>query len=109
VLLNLDFYHFAELVDIQPEHGGHFIHSMSEPYSEEDLGAEVMQNWLKHFGLGFHQVHASGHCSRGEIEEIVKEVTPKQLFPVHTEHPEMFKGLAKQVRENIKLRERYEI
>jgi ribonuclease J len=109
VLLNLDFYHFAELVDIQPEHGGHFIHSMSEPYSEEDLGAEVMQNWLKHFGLGFHQVHASGHCSRGEIEEIVKKIKPKQLFPVHTEHPEMFKGLAGQVYERIEIEKTYKI
>jgi ribonuclease J len=82
---------------------------MSEPYSEEDLGAEVMQNWLKHFGLGFHQVHASGHCSRGEIEEIVKKIKPKQLFPVHTEHPEMFKGLAERVHERIELGEVYKI
>jgi ribonuclease J len=99
VLLNLDFYHFAELVDIQPEPGGHFIHSMSEPYSEEDLEAKVMQNWLKHFGLRFHQIHASGHCSRREVETIVSEVKPRRLFPVHTEHPELFKRVAREVRE----------
>jgi len=105
VLLNLDFYHFAELVDIQPNQGGHFIHSMSEPYSEEDLEAEVMQNWLRHFKLHFHQVHASGHCSKEEIEAIVKTVRPKQLFPVHTEHPEMFKELAEHVYGRIELGE----
>jgi ribonuclease J len=109
VLLNLDFHHFAELVDIQPAAVGHFIHSMSEPYSEEDLEAEVMQNWLKHFKLHFYQVHASGHCSGAEIEAIVKKVRPRQLFPVHTEHPELFKGLVGQVRELIKLGETYKI
>jgi len=82
---------------------------MSEPYSEEDLEAEVMQNWLKHFKLHFHQVHASGHCSGEEIEEIVKKVKPKVLFPVHTEHPDLFKGLARQVYNEIKLQEPYKI
>jgi mRNA degradation ribonuclease J1/J2 len=32
---------------------------------------------------------------------IVKEINPKHLFPVHTEHPEMFK----RVTENITLLE----
>jgi ribonuclease J len=109
LLLNLDFYHFTELVDIRPDPKGHFIHSMSEPQSEEDLEAEVMQNWLRHFGLGFHQVHASGHCSRGEIEAIVKGVKPKRLFPIHGEHPELFRGLAGEVYDGTELGEPYEI
>jgi len=91
VLLNLDFHHFAELVDIRPDPGGHFIHSMSEPYSEEDLEAEVMQNWLKHFGLRFHQIHASGHLSREEVFRTIKKVNPKHVIPIHTEGLEIFK------------------
>jgi ribonuclease J len=94
VLLNLDFYNFCELIDIQPDRGGHFIYSMSEPYSEEDLGAEIMQNWLRHFGLRFHQIHASGHCSREEIGQVIAKIEPRLLFPVHTEHPELFKKMA---------------
>ena len=101
VLLNLDFYDFAELVDIRPDPGGHFIRSMSEPYSEEDIEERVMHNWLKHFGLRLHQIHASGHCSRAEVGNIVGEIKPKELFPVHTEHPELFKGLCEYVRERI--------
>ena len=97
LLLNLDFYHFAELVDIHPDPGGHFIHSMSEPYSEEDLEAEVMQNWLRHFELRFHQIHASGHCSRREIEALVKEVNPKHVIPVHTEGSEIFRKVLSNV------------
>jgi ribonuclease J len=91
VLLNLDFYHFAELVDIQPDPGGHFIHSMSEPVSEEDLEAEVMRNWLKHFGLRFHQVHSSGHISREEVFDAIGKVGPRCVIPVHTEGSEIFR------------------
>jgi len=91
VLLNLDFYHFAELVDIQPDPGGHFIHSMSEPYSEEDLELEVMRNWLKHFGLRFHQVHASGHLSREEVFDAIRKVDPRHVIPIHTEGAEIFR------------------
>jgi ribonuclease J len=95
VLLHLSFYEFAELIDIRPEPGSIFIHSMSEPFSEEDIEAEVMQNWIKHFRLKFHQLHASGHASRKEIMEIIKNIRPQKVIPVHTEHPELFKKLLK--------------
>src|SRR5208283_2810716 len=37
LIMDLDFYQFAELIDIKPKAGSHFIHSMSEPFSEEDI------------------------------------------------------------------------
>ena len=89
-LVNLDFYHFTELIDIRPEPGSHFIYSMSEPFSEDDIEERVMHNWLEHFGLRYHQLHASGHMSREELIEAVEYVGPKRLFPVHTEGPEIF-------------------
>jgi ribonuclease J len=97
VLLNLDLYHFGELVDIKPE-GGEFIHSMSEPYSEggmDQIEQEVMLNWLKHFKLKFHQAHASGHASAKELKKIIEEIKPKKLIPIHTEKPRMFKKIVK--------------
>ncbi|MEW6222016.1 MAG: MBL fold metallo-hydrolase [Candidatus Hadarchaeota archaeon] len=107
-LLNLDFYHFAEFVDIKPDQGSHFVYSMSEPYPEEEFETQVMLNWLRHFKLRFHQVHSSGHCSRREIEKIVREVNPKHLFPIHSEHPELFHGLVKGVHEKIEVGKAYE-
>ncbi len=89
-LVSLDFYRFAELIDIRPEPGSHFIYSMSEPFSEEDIEDRVMHNWLEHFGLRYHQLHASGHMSRGELVEAVEMIGPERLFPVHTEWPELF-------------------
>ena len=97
VLLNLDLTEFTELIDIKPSDDGHFIHSMSEPFSEEDIDKEVMHRWLNHFGLEFHQIHASGHCSQPHLEKIVNQIKPKQIIPVHTEHPEIFKRLFEKI------------
>ncbi len=45
-LLMLELSHFAELVDLRPPKGSPFIHSMSEPFSEDDVDDHVMHNWL---------------------------------------------------------------
>ena len=95
LLFNLDLVSFTELIDVRPSVGGHFIHSMSEPFSEEDIGADVMNNWLRHFGLKCHQIHASGHCPSKDLVQIVNRIQPKRLIPVHTEHPRLFKDLFK--------------
>jgi mRNA degradation ribonuclease J1/J2 len=66
---------------------------MSEPFSEEDTEDQVMHNWINHLKMNFHQVHASGHISKGELVEMVNEIQPKQAFPVHTENQQLFKTL----------------
>jgi ribonuclease J len=91
LIMDLDFYQFAELIDIKPEAGCQFIHSMSEPFSEEDIEDEVMHNWLNHFKMEFHQLHASGHMSKNQLVDMVTEIKPKIAFPVHTENQQLFK------------------
>jgi mRNA degradation ribonuclease J1/J2 len=56
-----------------------------------------MHNWLDHFGLAFHQMHASGHASATELFEIIRSVHPKTVYPIHTEHPEAFRPLGPSV------------
>ncbi len=97
VVMDLDFYHFTELIDIRPDPGSHFIHSMSEPYSEEDIEDTVMHNWLDHFKIKFHQLHASGHLDRQQLTELVQYVQPKKIFPIHTDNPQLFKTISKNV------------
>ena len=92
-IMDLDFNCFTELVDIRPEPGSHFIYSMSEPFTEDDIEDRVMHNWLDHFRLRYHQLHASGHMSRKELTEAIKTMNPQRLFPVHTENPKLFKKL----------------
>ena len=97
IILELDFYHLAELVDIKPEHGC-CIHSMSEPFEEDpvsSMGDGVLTNWMTLFGMPRHQFHASGHASRSEIFAMVGEIGAKKVFPVHTMCPELFKGAEK--------------
>jgi ribonuclease J len=87
-LLALELSHFTELIDLRPSRGSPFIHSMSEPFSEDDVDDHVMHNWLKHFGLTFHQMHASGHASGPELLEIIRATGAKTVYPIHTIHPE---------------------
>jgi ribonuclease J len=90
-VMDLNFYQFTELIDIKPDPYSHFIHSMSEPFSDEDIEDEIMHNWLKLFDLQFHQLHASGHMNRNQLGDIISKVNPKKVFPVHTENPNLFK------------------
>ncbi|HEY6237996.1 MAG TPA: MBL fold metallo-hydrolase RNA specificity domain-containing protein, partial [Thermoplasmata archaeon] len=46
--------------------------------------------WVDHFGLAFHQFHASGHCSGPELHRVTEQVRPKAVVPVHTEHADAF-------------------
>ena len=97
IVMDLDFYQFAELIDIRPDLNSHFIHSMSEPYSEEDIEDTIMQNWLDHFRIKFHQLHASGHLNRQQLIELIDHIHPKKIFPIHTENPHLFRKLDKDV------------
>jgi len=97
IIMDLDFYQFTELTDIKPDPSSHFIHSMSEPYSEEDIEDAVMHNWLDHFKINFHQLHASGHLNRRQLTDLIGYINPKRIFPVHTENPKLFKTINKNV------------
>ena len=97
IVMDLDFYQFAELIDIKADPGSHFIHSMSEPYSEEDIEDAVMHNWLDHFKIKFYQLHASGHMNRNQLMDLINHIKPKKIFPIHTENPKLFKTMSKNV------------
>jgi ribonuclease J len=104
-MINLNFSSFAELIDIRPDVGTPYILSMSEPFTEEDLGIRIFQNWLNHFALVYHQLHASGHIGKAELADAIERINPRTLFPVHTEHPEMFHEVSSSVIEPVKSKE----
>jgi ribonuclease J len=90
-ILVANLYDFNELVDIRPDPGSVYIHSMSEPFNEEmriDYGKLV--NWLAEFGLPSYQLHATGHARPHELKEIIREINPKKVMLVHTEHPFLY-------------------
>jgi len=99
IIWELDFYYLTELIDVKPGKGA-CIHSMSEPFEEDPLSQiqdEVMQNWLERFSIEHHQLHASGHSSMSEIFDIINEIKPAEIIPVHTEYPDLFGKTGKKV------------
>lgn len=80
-----------ELVEIRPEPGSCFILSISEPFTEEqEFEFERVVNWLDHFGLPMYHVHCSGHIMPGELKEALARIGPEVVYPMHTEHPELY-------------------
>ena len=93
----LNFWYFNTLVDLQPKKGV-YIHSLSEPFNEEmALSYERMQNWLLHFDLRFVQSHCSGHLCGGDLKELIQEINPPKIYPIHTEHPDRFTPFSQHV------------
>ena len=91
-VLALSFYDFEELIDIRPPPGSCYILSASEPFNEEmEIDFERLKNWLEHYGLPQYHVHVSGHIMPLQLKKAIEEINPKMVFPVHTEHPELFK------------------
>ena len=106
-LLSFSFFDMKHLIDIKPD-GGHYIYSSSEAHNEEqEIDFIRLGEWLRRFGIkpyGFEigddgrpdftsadgPLHASGHANPDDIAEIVREVDPDVLIPVHTENPKWF-------------------
>lgn len=89
----LNFYYFNTLIDLNPK-GGVYIHSLSEPFNEEmEISYNRMMNWIDFFNLKFFQSHCSGHICGKDLKKLIEEIHPKSLYPIHTEHPEMFSNL----------------
>jgi ribonuclease J len=90
-LFALGFYAFNALIDMKPPPGSLYIHSASEPYNEEqELSQERVDNWIQRFGMERHQIHCSGHAKGKDLFEIVKAIDAKMLFPIHSESPETY-------------------
>jgi len=96
-ILSFSFWDLKNLIDIEP-YGAHYIYSTSEAHSEEQkIDLERLRRWMAHFQMTFvgdpdreKGFHASGHASGDELLAMIREVRPRTLVTVHTEHPERF-------------------
>ncbi|MGQ9514250.1 MAG: MBL fold metallo-hydrolase [Thermoproteota archaeon] len=78
------------LFKLKPPPRSLYIFSTSEPATEEEFNLERELNTAQLLGLLFYHVHASGHASPLDLEEMVRQIGPKKLIPIHTEHPNIF-------------------
>ena len=100
--------HLAELRYDGPPFDVSFVLSKSEPFTEElVLSFDKLLHWLALFGIReYNQVHVSGHCDAADLKEIIRAASPRKLFPVHTEHPELFRELAADLAKEVVVPER---
>jgi len=108
----------ADMLDLQllrgTKPGGVYLFSNSQAYDDEQMVDLVrLWNWTNHLGLtliglqpaekgprgevtqvrpvpGFH---ASGHAGQEELLQLVRDVRPRLLIPIHTEVPQLWAGL----------------
>ncbi len=107
VVLTLSFYDLEELVEIKPKPSSCYILSASEPYNEEmQIDYERMTNWLNHYGLPQYHVHISGHIMPLQLKETLQTIKPKQVFPIHGAHPELFNRFMKDLKSKITIVEK---
>jgi ribonuclease J len=90
LIFHTDFMQLTELIDVKPEVRSLFIRSKSEPFEEDDVQEEVLQNWVDWFGFDFQNAHASGHASMEEVFGVIRDVAPRKVIPLHTENPHLF-------------------
>jgi ribonuclease J len=104
-LLSFSFWDMKHLIDINPS-GGHYVYSSSEAHNEEQaIDFLRLGEWLAKFHIKPHgfriedqgdkkepvfesndgPLHASGHVSPEDLQDIVREIDPEALVPVHTE------------------------
>lgn len=91
-IFRCDFFELKELIDIKPEDAV-YIKSSTEPFDEQmEINERKVKNWLDLFGIRYVKegFHASGHASGPEILEMIREIKPEKVYPIHTEHPEKF-------------------
>lgn len=89
----LNYWYFTTLIDLKPEKGI-YIHSLSEPFNEEmEISFERMMEWLKLFNLKYVHAHCSGHAYGDDIIGMINEIKPKEVYPIHTERPDLFGNL----------------
>lgn len=66
------------------------IHSMWKGYLTED---NIFVKVAQQNRIRIKQIHTSGHADTKTLQYIAAEINPKNIIPVHTEHPEKYKKL----------------
>ena len=96
-IFRCDFFELKELIDIKPSNSI-YIKSVTEPFDEEmEFDERRVNNWLSHFNLlPVHKMHVSGHASGPELLDMIRDIQPEILYPVHTTFKERFKVLEKE-------------
>ncbi len=65
-----------------------YIYSLWKGYLEKSLHTDILKPQLIH-------IHSSGHAYLEDLQNFVKELSPKIIIPIHTQHPKKYEELFK--------------
>ncbi len=94
-IFRCDFFELKELIDIKPKNGI-YIQSSTEPFDDQmEINQAKVQNWLNLFNLPLLNkcFHASGHANGQEILDMIRDINPDTVLPVHTTNEDKFRKL----------------
>lgn len=101
-ILVASIYDMNDLGVIKPATGSIYILSSSEPFDEEmEIQYDKLLNWMDYYGIPLYQTHASGHATPHELKDMIKEISPKTVIPIHTNKPGLFRTFMKDVEPEI--------
>nr|MDO8119572.1 MBL fold metallo-hydrolase RNA specificity domain-containing protein [Candidatus Sigynarchaeota archaeon] len=108
-VLMFSYWNVNELLDLSNSSGElpqcKYIRASCEPFNDEMYVDEAkLMAWLDKFKISYDpdvtggqtivkRKHVSGHASKPELEDLIKNLSPKVVYPVHTEDPGAFKGM----------------
>jgi ribonuclease J len=102
MLMVASFNDMNEMCEIKPETGSIFIESQSEPFNEEmEIDHDKLLNWMENYGLPLYNIHCSGHAFPHQLKDTINKISPKKVFLVHTERPQLYAHYVKDLETEI--------
>lgn len=83
---------FDNLLNQLPDEGRVKYLSMWNGYLDESKAA-YNPALAKSVGDDYRYMHTSGHCDMNSLEELITELDPKAIIPIHTDNPRAFADL----------------
>lgn len=76
------------LLDLPITAGTGWIHSQGEPLGEFMPGWQPFMDWLEHLGVEVVRAGSSGHAGAQALIELIKQIAPGTVYPIHGFRPE---------------------
>ena len=83
--------YLSKLNEICSFEDGILFYGMWKGYLERDDMKEFV-DFMNEKGVKLHVLHTSGHADEMTVENLIEDVSPKLIIPVHTENAEWFSG-----------------
>lgn len=81
--------YLSKLNEICSFEDGILFYGMWKGYLERD-DMKGFVDFMKSMGVKLHILHTSGHADEMTVENLIKDVSPNVIIPVHTENAEWF-------------------